>query len=101
MAMRCPVCENTANVRTSRYISDVTKETYYQCRNIDCSCTFKTVESVSGIIRRPLSPDEIEKKADAEAKKNGGLPPETPSSFDRNMKKYGDYFRHRDRHAET
>ncbi|WGL96241.1 ogr/Delta-like zinc finger family protein [Arsenophonus nasoniae] len=64
MAMRCPVCGETAHVRSSYYASKTTKESYHQCKNIECSCTFKTLETLYSIIRRPLSPDEIEKKAD-------------------------------------
>ncbi|EKN6110530.1 transcriptional regulator, partial [Yersinia enterocolitica] len=29
------------------------KEAYYQCQNIECSCTFKSIESVDKIITRP------------------------------------------------
>ncbi|WP_420837713.1 ogr/Delta-like zinc finger family protein [Arsenophonus endosymbiont of Bemisia tabaci] len=32
--MRCPVCKNTAHIRTSRYLTNKTKEFYYQCQNI-------------------------------------------------------------------
>nr|WP_074168112.1 ogr/Delta-like zinc finger family protein [Candidatus Arsenophonus triatominarum] len=39
--MRCPVCKNTAHTRTSRYLTNKTKESYYQCQNIRCSCTLK------------------------------------------------------------
>lgn len=51
--MRCPECQYASHTRTSRYLSEQTKEAYYQCTNIECSCTFKTVESVERIITRP------------------------------------------------
>ncbi|ATZ13191.1 ogr/Delta-like zinc finger family protein [Erwinia amylovora] len=51
--MRCPVCNNASHTRTSRYISEQTKEAYYQCQNIRCSCTFKTIESVAKILTKP------------------------------------------------
>lgn len=51
--MRCPVCQNISHTRTSRYITSNTKEVYYQCQNIECSTTFKTVESVEKIISQP------------------------------------------------
>ncbi|CAX57465.1 Levansucrase regulator [Erwinia pyrifoliae Ep1/96] len=51
--MRCPICNNASHTRTSRYISGQTKEAYYQCQNIRCSCTFKTIESVTKILRKP------------------------------------------------
>lgn len=51
--MRCPMCNHSSHTRTSRYVSEKTKEAYYQCQNIDCSCTFKTIESVDRILSRP------------------------------------------------
>lgn len=57
--MRCPVCNHSSHIRTSRYITDKTKEAYYQCQNIECSCTFKTIESVEKILRMPVDTDLI------------------------------------------
>ncbi|MGE9550913.1 ogr/Delta-like zinc finger family protein [Erwinia amylovora] len=51
--MRCPLCRHAAHTRTSRYVTNETKEAYYQCQNIDCSCTFKTTESVAKILSSP------------------------------------------------
>nr|WP_241673406.1 ogr/Delta-like zinc finger family protein [Ewingella americana] len=50
--MRCPLCTHVSYIRTSRYITDKTKEAYYQCANLDCSCAFKTIESISKVINR-------------------------------------------------
>lgn len=52
--MKCPVCQHTSYTRTSRYLSAQTKEVYYQCQNMSCSTTFKTIESVDKIISEPL-----------------------------------------------
>jgi transcription elongation factor Elf1 len=52
--MRCPICNKSAHTRTSRYITKTTKEAYYQCQNISCSCTFKTIESLAKVISSPL-----------------------------------------------
>ncbi|AXK26608.1 ogr/Delta-like zinc finger family protein [Serratia marcescens] len=52
--MRCPFCRSGAHTRTSRYLTEQTKEAYYQCQNIDCSSTFKTRESIEHVIRQPL-----------------------------------------------
>ena len=50
----CPFCKKTAHVRTSRYLSENVK----QCTNIECSATFRTIESVDGVIRAaPEKPD--------------------------------------------
>ncbi|EMA8632000.1 ogr/Delta-like zinc finger family protein [Cronobacter sakazakii] len=35
-----PQCKHSTHARTSRYLSDNTKERYHQCTNINCSCTF-------------------------------------------------------------
>ena len=48
--MHCPVCGNVAHTRSSRYLSESTKERYHQCQNINCSCTFATHESVARLI---------------------------------------------------
>ncbi|WP_449649279.1 DNA-binding transcriptional regulator [Rahnella aceris] len=51
--MHCPKCQHAAHARSSRYLSLNTKERYHQCQNINCSCTFKTHESIAGIIVEP------------------------------------------------
>ncbi|RBO11538.1 ogr/Delta-like zinc finger family protein [Pantoea sp. 3_1284] len=51
--MHCPKCQTAAHAKSSRYISRETKERYHQCQNINCSCTFKTHESIAGIIVEP------------------------------------------------
>jgi hypothetical protein len=51
--MHCPKCQQAAHARSSRYLSQTTKERYHQCQNINCSCTFKTHESLSCIIVEP------------------------------------------------
>ncbi len=52
--MRCPLCTHASYTRTSRYITEQTKEAYYQCQSLTCSCTFKTVESVDKILCQPI-----------------------------------------------
>ncbi|MBY4837551.1 MULTISPECIES: DNA-binding transcriptional regulator [unclassified Pantoea] len=54
--MHCPLCQNAAHTKSSRYISKETKERYHQCQNINCSCTFKSHETVAQII---VSPGQI------------------------------------------
>ncbi|MCC3742073.1 ogr/Delta-like zinc finger family protein [Rouxiella badensis] len=56
--LRCPLCRSASHTRTSRYISEQTKESYYQCQNIECSCSFKSVESVDKIISQPMPKQE-------------------------------------------
>lgn len=49
--MLCPLCQCPAHTRTSRYLSGTVKQIYYQCTNVLCSATFKTVESVDKVIQ--------------------------------------------------
>ncbi|SFR13791.1 Ogr/Delta-like zinc finger [Enterobacter sp. kpr-6] len=49
----CPKCKQAAHARTSRYVTENTKERYHQCTNINCSCTFVTMESVQRLIVTP------------------------------------------------
>ena len=51
--MHCPKCQHAAHARSSRYLSINTKERYHQCQNINCSCTFRTPESIADIIVEP------------------------------------------------
>ena len=53
--MHCPFCKKSAHARTSRYLSENVKQRYHQCTNIECSATFRTLESVDGIIRSPVT----------------------------------------------
>ncbi|ELY5775424.1 MULTISPECIES: ogr/Delta-like zinc finger family protein [Enterobacterales] len=52
--MNCPECGHAAHTRSSTQISKTTKERYNQCQNINCSCTFKSLETVAAIIAKPL-----------------------------------------------
>ncbi|WP_072082284.1 DNA-binding transcriptional regulator [Yersinia aldovae] len=49
----CPLCRESAHARSSRYLSENTKERYHQCQNINCGHTFKTMETFESSIMRP------------------------------------------------
>lgn len=51
----CPFCKTGAHARTSRYLSENVKQRYNQCVNIECSATFRTLESIDGVIRSPAT----------------------------------------------
>ncbi|PLR40934.1 hypothetical protein CYR55_03160 [Chimaeribacter californicus] len=51
--MKCPLCKHTAHARSSRYLSDATKERYHQCTNINCGHTFKSLETITDAIMTP------------------------------------------------
>ncbi|UQY43308.1 ogr/Delta-like zinc finger family protein [Mixta hanseatica] len=55
--MHCPYCKSPAHTRSSRYMSEQVKERYHQCTNLDCSCTFKTNESITKVITAPPQPE--------------------------------------------
>ena len=46
----CPFCKTSVRSRTSRYLSENVKKHYHQCMNIECSATFRTLESIDKII---------------------------------------------------
>ncbi|MNG58045.1 DNA-binding transcriptional regulator [compost metagenome] len=49
----CNICGTAAHARSSRYLSENTKERYHQCQNINCSHTFVTMETISRTIVKP------------------------------------------------
>lgn len=51
--MHCPFCKTAAHTRTSRYLSENVKQRYHQCTNIECSSTFRTIESIDEVICPP------------------------------------------------
>ena len=55
--MHCPFCKCPAHTRTSRYLSETVKQLYYQCTNVMCSATFRTMESVDSVIQPPSNTD--------------------------------------------
>lgn len=40
-------------------MSEQVKEHYHQCINLDCSCTFKTNESITKVITAPPKPEKV------------------------------------------
>ena len=69
MALKCPECGTTAHARTSAYEAPSVKRSWYQCQNLECSCTFTALESVDTIIMKPRrneqesdEPEEPEKQ---------------------------------------
>ncbi|NBJ34619.1 transcriptional regulator [Serratia fonticola] len=48
--MHCPLCGSAAHTRSSRYLSEQTKERYHQCCNASCGCSFATHETIERLI---------------------------------------------------
>lgn len=49
----CNLCGTAAHVRSSRYLSENTKQRYNQCQNIHCGHTFVTMETIERSITIP------------------------------------------------
>lgn len=63
--MRCPFCRKPSHVRTSRYLADNVKQCYYQCIDVFCSATFRTIESIDDVIHQPAKKEEPESSPEA------------------------------------
>lgn len=55
MLIKCPHCKSTSRIRTSRDLSDLTREVTCQCDNVHCGHTF--VASIEAV--RTLSPSAM------------------------------------------
>ncbi|MEG3690421.1 ogr/Delta-like zinc finger family protein [Escherichia coli] len=54
----CPSCGHVAHTRRAHFMDDGTKIMIAQCRNIYCSATFKTHESICAVIRSPVTEEK-------------------------------------------
>lgn len=63
MALKCPECGAVAHARTSAYEAPSVKRSWYQCQNLECSCTFTALESVDTIIMKPRCNEQESDKA--------------------------------------
>ncbi len=57
MAFMCPHCKAWAKTRSSRQMSEVTREAYYQCENLDCGHTFKVLAQIVYTVVQSANPD--------------------------------------------
>lgn len=90
MALKCPECGQVAHSRTSAYEAPSVKRTWYQCKNLDCSCTFTALESVEKIIMKP------HKLVTADSEQHSDTPARQPQTLGR----YGSACALKDRHAQ-
>lgn len=56
--MGCPTCGCTAHIRTSRALSNKSREMYFQCLNPECEEVFKGVLEVVAIVGESKLPKE-------------------------------------------
>lgn len=59
MALKCPECGTVAHARTAVYEAPSVKRSWYQCQNLECSCTFTALESVDTIIMKPWRNEHV------------------------------------------
>lgn len=58
MSMPCPVCGHTAHIRTSRPMSEITREQYYHCQNPRCQHIFVGMLSIVRTVGDSLLPKD-------------------------------------------
>lgn len=59
MHLNCPHCQHKAIIRTSKKVSDLTREAYCQCSNLACGHTFRAVLEVVETISPSAVPDPV------------------------------------------
>ncbi|EPN9192595.1 ogr/Delta-like zinc finger family protein [Enterobacter roggenkampii] len=70
MALQCPECGAISHARSSFYEAPSIKRTYYQCKNLECSCTFTALESVETIIAQPNKVETKDETANEPSEKS-------------------------------
>lgn len=58
MSVPCPICGHTAYIRTSRPMSEVSREQYYHCQNERCSHVFVAMISIVRTVGDSLLPKD-------------------------------------------
>lgn len=80
MRIICPHCKGTAKIRTSRAVSELTKDLYCQCQNVMCGHTFVAHVSAVRTISPSATPDPLvelqigKRQGDSRPKPKPGLP---------------------------
>lgn len=57
MKMLCPHCKQHAYTRSSRQLTVTSRETFFQCRNLECGHTFTAVTEINHTISPSATPD--------------------------------------------
>lgn len=58
MLIRCPICTSKSRISASEQMGDETRYAYCQCRNLNCSTTFRVSIVVDHVIKTPLQGSE-------------------------------------------
>lgn len=70
MALQCPECGAISHARSGFCEAPSIKRTYYQCKNLECSCTFTALESVETIIAQPNKVETKDETANGPSEKS-------------------------------
>ncbi|GHU38365.1 hypothetical protein AGMMS50256_37570 [Betaproteobacteria bacterium] len=57
MRIICPHCGQDAKIRTSRWLTRLTKEAYAQCQNVKCCHVWRVILSGTDTAVPPLTPN--------------------------------------------
>lgn len=71
--MHCPVCGDSAHIRTSRKVSHKSREFYFQCTNEACSHVFVGILEVTHSVGDSLLPAADRKGSIANPCAKGGM----------------------------
>ncbi len=64
MALKCPECGTVAHARTAAYEAPSVKRSWYQCQNLECSCTFTGKRLVRTVLIFTESSDQLSRATD-------------------------------------
>ena len=53
----CPMCGAQCEIRTSYMPSRTMRESFYQCTNVECGCTFVTTGEISRLLNPGATPN--------------------------------------------
>ncbi|WP_185634255.1 ogr/Delta-like zinc finger family protein [Burkholderia contaminans] len=59
MKFTCPHCGARSTFRTTRMLSELTKEGYADCRNPDCGHGFRVLSSITHTTRTSRQPNDV------------------------------------------
>ncbi|MHB1430075.1 MAG: Ogr/Delta-like zinc finger protein [Rhodocyclaceae bacterium] len=57
MRLKCPHCGGTAHIRTSRDLSEITRELSIQCLNVECSHSWVAIIEAVRTIAPSMTPN--------------------------------------------
>jgi ssDNA-binding Zn-finger/Zn-ribbon topoisomerase 1 len=59
MKLECPHCGSTGKIRTSRNVTNITREAYVQCENVNCFHSWVEIFSVIRTLQPSLTPNPL------------------------------------------